>query len=243
MKINQETCIGCEECHVYCPVEAIRAVDGIAGSVSRIDQDLCVECGVCLRAEVCPTDAIYRPEMEWPRLVREAFSNPKAEHRGSKEMGRGTEEMKTNDVTGLFPEGVVGMAIEMGRPAVGTSFKDVQTMAMALARKGVTFAPENPVTRLMPDPGTGELEPEVLQERGLSAIVEFILPEDQLEEILQTIREAAEKIQTVFALDLIRKLDEIAVSEMLKKVQSAGFQNRPNNKTNLGLGRPVKGEH
>ena len=242
MKINEETCIGCEDCHAYCPVEAIETAEGDDDSISRIDQELCVECGVCLRAEVCPTDAIYMPELEWPRLVREAFSNPKAEHRGSREMGRGTEEMKTNDVTGLFPHGVVGMALELGRPGVATSFTDVQTMAMALASQGVTFATENPVTSLMPDPKTGELEPEILDERALSAIIEFIIPEDRLGEILATVMQASEKIDTVFALDLIRKLDKDAVSGMLNTVQSAGFSHRPNNKTNIGLGRPLKTE-
>ena len=242
MIINGETCIGCNECHAYCPVEAIGASGGEDDSISRIDQDLCVECGVCVRAEVCPTDAIYMPDLQWPRLVREAFSNPKAEHRGSREMGRGTEEMKTNDVTGLFPHGVVGMALELGRPGVSTSFRDVQTMAMALAKQGVTFATQNPVTSLMTDSKTGELEPEVLDERALSAIIEFIIPEDRLGEILETVRQASRRIDTVFALDLIRKLDKEAVAEMLNTVQASGFSHRLNNKTNIGLGRPLKTE-
>ena len=242
MKISEETCIGCEACHAYCPVEAIETTADHDGSISQIDQVLCVECGVCLRAEVCPTDAIYMPDLKWPRLVREAFSNPKAEHRGSREMGRGTEEMKTNDVTGLFPHGVVGMALELGRPGIATSFIDVQTMAMALAKQGVTFATQNPVSSLMVDPKTGELEPEILNERALSAIIEFIIPEDRLGEILDTVKRASQKIDTVFALDLIRKLDKDAVLEMLNTVESSGFSYRPNNKTNIGLGRPLKTE-
>jgi Pyruvate/2-oxoacid:ferredoxin oxidoreductase delta subunit len=56
MLIDQETCIGCEDCQPYCPVQAIRTIEG--EDLSEIDQDECVECGVCLRAEVCPTDAI-----------------------------------------------------------------------------------------------------------------------------------------------------------------------------------------
>lgn len=241
MRIDEEACIGCEECHPYCPVEAIVTGEGSHGPVSRIDQDLCVECGVCLRAGICPTDALYQPKLEWPRIVREAFSNPEAEHVGSREMGRGTEEMKTNDVTGLFPDGVVGIAVEMGRPGVGTTFKDVQIMTTALARKGVRFAPENPVTRLMADREKGTLEPDILEERALSAIIEFMVPESRTEEILRTINAASGKVETVFALDLIRKIDNSAISGLLEEVGSAGFQSRPNCKINLGLGRPGKG--
>ena len=51
-----------------------------------------------------------------------------------------------------------------------------------------------------------------------------------------------EEIDTVFALDLIRKLDKDAVFKMLDTVGSSGFSHRPNNKTNIGLGRPLKTE-
>ncbi len=242
MKIDAETCIGCQACLPYCPVQAIETVERGDKPLSRIDQDRCVECGVCLRADVCPTGAIYLPELKWPRLVREAFSNPVAPHRGSKEMGRGTEEMKTNDVTGLFPHGVVGLAVEMGRPGVGTSFRDVQTMALALAREKVSFAPQNPVTNLMVDPETGELESEVLEERALSAIIEFHIPRERLPEILSAIRAATGSIDTVYSLDLITRLGSGAHARVLEAVRAAGFTARPNNKTNVGLGRPLKQE-
>jgi len=157
-------------------------------------------------------------------------------------MGRGTEEMKTNDVTGLFPHGVVGLAIEMGRPGVGTSFKDVQTMSMALAEKNVEFAPQNPVTSLMIDLATGGLESEILDERALSAIIEFSIPEERLGEILEAVKEATQAIDTVYALDLISRLGAGVTDRIAATVQAAGFSLRPNNKTNLGLGRPLKGE-
>ena len=123
MKIDVELCTGCEQCHPYCPVGAIGTVD----SESEIDQDVCVECGVCLKADVCPTDAIYQPELEWPRSIRAAFSNPKQPH-ASGSGGRGTQEMKTNDVTGRFRWGYAGIGVEMGRPGVSSSFKDLQTV-------------------------------------------------------------------------------------------------------------------
>lgn len=241
MLVDEEKCTGCEICHPYCPVTAIETIDGPDKSVSRIDQDQCVECGVCLRADVCPVDALYMPQIGWPRAVRESFSNPLAPHRGTRELGRGTEEMKTNDVTGLFPRGVAGLAIEMGRPGIGASLADVQVMTMALAKRGVRFAPQNPVTNLMRDNTTGQLEPEILNERVLSAIIEFSVGTDQLLEILNTIQEIDASIETVFSLDLISRVSEDGSIPVLSMVKDAGMAVRPNAKINMGLGRSLKG--
>jgi NAD-dependent dihydropyrimidine dehydrogenase PreA subunit len=242
MVVDEEKCTGCEMCQPYCPVMAIETKDVAKGSVSCIDQDRCVECGVCLRANVCPVDAIYMPEIGWPRAVRAAFSNPLAPHRETRELGRGTEEMKTNDVTGLFPCGVAGLAVEMGRPGVGASLSDVQRMTMALAEQGVRFAPQNPVTNLMVDITRGQLEPEILTERVLSAIIEFTVAMDQLQAVLNTIKEVAASIKTVFSLDLISRVSEDGAIPVLPIVKETGLTVRPNAKTNLGLGRPLKEE-
>jgi Pyruvate/2-oxoacid:ferredoxin oxidoreductase delta subunit len=240
MVVDEEKCTGCEMCQPYCPMTAIETIDGPSGSISRIDQDRCVECGVCLRAGVCPVDALYMPKIEWPRAVREAFSNPLAPHRETRELGRGTEEMKTNDVTGLFPRHLAGLAVEMGRPGIGASLTDVQMMTVALAKRGVSFAPQNPVTNLMVDSTTGQLEPEILNERVLSAIIEFSVETDQLPSILKTIREVGASVKTVFSLDLISRVNEDGTIPVLPIVQEAGLMVRPNAKTNVGLGRPLK---
>jgi Pyruvate/2-oxoacid:ferredoxin oxidoreductase delta subunit len=242
MIVDEEKCTGCEMCQPYCPVKAIETVEGPGAPVSRIDQDRCVECGVCLRADVCPVDALYRPKIEWPRAVREAFSNPLAPHRETRELGRGTEEMKTNDVTGLFPRGVAGLAVEMGRPGMGASMADVQTMAMALAEAGVNFAPQNPVTNLMVDKAAGRLEPEVLGERVLSAIIECTVEMDRLAAVLNKIQAAGEWIGTIFSLDLISRVDEDGSIPVLPVIRQAGFAARANAKVNVGLGRPRKEE-
>ena len=52
MVVNQEKCNGCGVCVDYCPMEAIRLIDGTA----QIDQNSCRECEACLSA--CPTGAI-----------------------------------------------------------------------------------------------------------------------------------------------------------------------------------------
>jgi len=240
MLIDKEKCIGCEECHPYCPVGAIVMVEWESGNVSQIDQAECVECGACFkRSDICPVDAIYMPKLEWPRSLREPFSNPDVKHPSTTGQGRGTEEMKTNEVTGRYTYGMAGVAIEMGRPGVGTSLRDLQTVAMAIACLGVEFEPNNPVAELMADKQTGVFRKDVLNEKVLSAILEFKVQNEKLAEILDAINEVAARIDTVFSLDLISRVHPDGSMPALEIAKAAGFTPRPNTKTNVGLGRPL----
>lgn len=240
MLIDKEKCIGCEECHPYCPVEAIATVDWEGKPVSEIDQDQCVECGCCYkRSSICPVDAIFMPTLEWPRSIREHFSNPDVKHPLTSGKGRGTEEMKTNDLTGRYRRGITGVAIEMGRPGVGASVRDLQTVSMALARLGVEFEPLNPVAALMVDTKTGKFNEDVLQERVLSAIIEFKIETGRLKGVLAAIKEIARQIDTVFSLDLISRVDADGGIPTTTIALEAGYSPRPNTKTNVGLGRPL----
>ena len=240
MLIDKEACIGCEACHPYCPVQAIRTVE--KDDVSDVDQDECVECGVCLRSEICPTDAIFMPELQWPRSVRAFFSDPLTKHPSTELEGRGTEEMKTNDVTGRFPSGIAGIGVEMGRPGIGTSLKDLQTVAMALAKIGVEFEPQNPTTALMADPKIGRLREDILEEKVLSAIVEFSIENNRLKDALEALKKAATKIDTVFSLCLISRIGRDGDIPTIPIALGAGFTPRINTKTNVGLGRPLREE-
>ncbi len=232
MRVDSEKCIGCDRCVPYCTVGAIES----DGKTVFIDQEECVECGVCLRSDVCKVDAIYQPELSWPRILRAQFSDPTVRH-PTGVAGRGTEEMKTNDVTGRFGRGEVGLAFEFGRPGIGATFKDVEKGTMALTGH-VEFEPHNPVTLLI-NPETGRLKDDaVREERVLSAIIECKTSQEKAVEVIEIMREAARDVDTVFSVDVVNKCveGEIPVKKILGK---AGIGVRINGKTCIGLGRPL----
>jgi NAD-dependent dihydropyrimidine dehydrogenase PreA subunit len=235
MKIDPELCIVCEVCLPYCPMEAISVKDDMA----VIDDDECVECGVCLRAEVCPVDAFVEETHDWPRSVRVAFSNPLTVHKETRVPGRGTEEAKTTDVTGRFRRGLVGVTAEMGRPGVGVRFYDVEKVAQALAKTGVEFADDNPVTHLMVDKSTGKLNSEVLNEKVCSAMVESITRVDNIPTVIKALKEVASQIETVFTLTISTKLEADGSALCEKPLDELKVPLYINGKVNVGLGRPL----
>ena len=235
MKIDPETCTGCEACVPYCPVQAIQVKDDLA----VIDDDECVECGVCLRSGACPVDAIQEVPLAWPRIVRGVLSNPLIESPETRIPGRGTEEVKTNDVTGRVKPGFIGLALEMGRPGTGTSFHDVQKMTQGLAEMGVEFEPQNPVTFWISDKKTGKIRDDLLNEKSLSAIVECSFPLDKLKNVIKQVQAIAREIDTVFSVTTCVKVapdGSIPTDQTLKEL---GITPYPNSKNNVGLGRPL----
>jgi NAD-dependent dihydropyrimidine dehydrogenase PreA subunit len=220
--VVKDLCVACGKCALYCPVKAI-TVDEIA----FVDQEKCVECGTCIRAE-CPVDALRQPDLNPPEVP-----------------GRGTEEMKTNDVTNNVDFGEAGWGIELGRPGVSTSFTDVEKVAMALSEHCVEFLDLNPVSMLI-DHGTGmftENNPwkaspsDIRRLRSLSAILEFKTTKEKVPEILQTLKEVSDEIDTVFSVGLITRWKDGDL-ELLPLVEEIpGVEARPNGKHNMGIGR------
>ncbi len=206
---------------------------------SVIDEDECVECSVCLRSGCCTVDALFQPELTWPRTVRKNFSDPLKIHPETRIPGRGTEEMKTNDVTGRYRRGTFGMAFELGRPGVGTRFADVEKVAKALATLGITFEEKNPVTKLMVNREQGLINPEVLGEKVLSAIVEFMIPDEKLPQVLEVLDRVSREIDTVFSGDIISRVGADGSVPYVKAIQERGRFLSINGKSNVGLGRPL----
>jgi len=235
MKILEEKCKKCTDCLPYCPVGAIVVRD----KKITIDQDSCVECGVCLRSEVCREGAFMREELPWPRVLRAEFSDPTIPHKKTDIGGRGTAEMKTNDVSGRIKRGEVGVAIELGRPGVGARFADVEKFPREVARLKIPLEEANPVSALVQDRGKGVFPPEILGEKVLSAIVEFKVPFNRVEEILELLRQVSARLDTVASVSLIGRSDPNGRVPLEQLLVQKGVRFYPNGKVNIGLGRPL----
>lgn len=243
MLIDQEICIGCGACSPYCPMEAIfvHKKDKASGrpAYAEIERDECVECAVCFRAGICPTDAIVKENLEMPRVMRAFFSDPWFSHPGTDIPGRGTEEMKTNEVTGRFREGQIGFGLEFGRPGIGCRLRETEAAIAMLTALGITLEPNNPLTQLIENPSTGRLRDDVRDEKVLSAIVEAVTPLSKAQDVLQAVVDISKQIDTVFSLGVISTAHPNGEFPHLAEMQKAGITPSINGKTNIGLGRPL----
>jgi NADPH-dependent glutamate synthase beta subunit-like oxidoreductase len=192
----------------------------------------------CLRCDLRDRHCIVYEESEWPRSIRNHFSQPGVPHKTTGIAGRGTEEMKTNDVTGRFRRGWVGLGIDVGRPGIGARMHDVDILTQAMAKLGVEFEANNPVTKMMVDAEKGILREDILNEKVMSCVVETIFPIERLEEVLDGLREATKNINTVVSVCNINRADPDGSYPLRQKLDELGIFYRPNGKQNAGLGRP-----
>jgi len=187
--------------------------------------------------DVCPTAAFEPEPLSWPRVVRRAFSDPRVPHESTGVEGRGTEEVKTNDISGRVTVGEVGFTIEFGRPGVGVWFHDMQKMCAALAKAGVSFEKKNPVTSLMSDVATGTIREDILNEKVLSAIVEIKVPVERTEEIIRLVWAVEKQIDTVVAIGVGTRCDEEGEDNVVGPILERLGYKLERAKTNIGLGR------
>ena len=234
MIIDKTKCIGCGVCLVICPLSAI----SLLKKKAVIDQNICVECGVCKRSNICPQDAFVEEDLKWPRSFRKVLSDPVTIFETTRITGRGTEEMKTNDVTNRYNEDEYGLSIDVGRPNVGTSIREIEKFTRKLATLGVMFEEENPITSIVKEPKTGEIREEMLDQNLMSGIIEFKIPREKLKTVLKILRKIEPEIETVFTIGIITKFSEEDGSlPVITELESNGYCIAPQAKINIGLGR------
>lgn len=264
MRIDPSKCVACGNCTYVCPMGAIY-IDPVIERAT-VNRDECVECYACYNGlsqehlnptvvrtirkifklmrvrfdpepDVCPTAAFAPEDLVWPRVVRRAFSDPRVPHESTGVEGRGTEEVKTNDVSGRVKVGEVGFTVELGRPGVGVWFRDIQEMAWELARAGVAFEKRNPITTLMSDPATGTLREDILNEKVLSAIIEIKVPVERTEEIVRLVHGVEKRLDTVVALGVATRCGDDGEERIVAPILERLGYNLERAKTNTGLGR------
>ncbi len=234
MLVDREKCVGCGQCVPYCPCIAIH-MDEKKKAV--IDLERCYECGICLLVGSCKFDALVYQEMSGPRLTRYYYNNVLVKNPVTGMTGRGTAEMKTNELTNKYAADEVGFGIELGRPDVGANFRDVQLITMALAGIGIKFDAGAPTTLEMEDPSLGTFPEAILDERIICSIVEFKAKTTMLPRIIDVLRKVEQKIDTVFSVDMVSRAQVDGSLPNVDIVKSLGVTVRPNAKTTVGLGR------
>jgi len=234
--INPEKCNGCRICIPYCPGEAMRFSDRL--KKVQVSQKKCFECGVCRATVPCPTAAFEEPELSYERQIRKFFSNPKATHKLTGVPGRGTEESKTNDVTGRVSKDEVGICIEMGRPVAGCTFKDISFIAENLFKRGVTFERQNPLYAFM-DEKTGKMPEALLGARIVSAILEIRVKRSDFAQIITDIIRFGRHVDTVFSLGIICRYNQDNQPEVQSLIDHLRIASWNNVKINVGLGKPL----
>jgi hypothetical protein len=233
--INSDECVECYACYnglsrEHLPPRTVRVTRKVAGALlMRFEPD----------PDICPTAAFEPDELSWPRVIRRAFSDPRVPHESTGIAGRGTEEVKTNDVTNRVGIGEVGFTIEFGRPGVGVRFHEIQQMSRALAAVGVPFEKNNPLTSLMSDVSIGTFPADVLDEKVLSAILEIKVPVARTEEVIRIVWDIEKRLDTLVVLGVGTRCDENGDERVVAPIlERLGYQLH-RAKTNLGLGRAV----
>jgi hypothetical protein len=116
----------------------------------------------------------------------------------------------------------------------------MEKVASALAKAGVEFEPENPIS-LMLDTETGTLKDyysDIRDERALSCIIEFKTTMERSPKIFKTLQKVAKEIDSVFTVNIINRCED-GRPPLKKILDDAGINVRINGKTNIGLGRPL----
>jgi NAD-dependent dihydropyrimidine dehydrogenase PreA subunit len=238
MKVNVDDCTGCKICLDYCNVGAI----SIADEVASIDNNVCVECWVCYRNQVCPNDCFEPTHLtSFGDVFKHVLSDPMVTNKGTGIPGRGTEECKTNDVSGRFRKNFYGICIDMGRPGIGVYLSDVEKVAMAVAAEGVRFSSpkENPLSVLMTDIRSGKIRDDLLYVHVLSVIIEGTCRRDKFAHVLKTLLKVEKEIDTVFSLGIVSMVGEDKDEPLMKILEEFRIQKPFRGKVNVGLGRPT----
>ena len=90
------------------------------------------------------------------------------------------------------------------------------------------------------DQETGRIQEELLDEKVLSAVIEFGIHEKELEEVIHIVERASNELNTVVSVGLAVKARDDSFNYIFDRLKSERIFFRKNGKLNVGLGKPLK---
>jgi len=113
---------------------------------------------------------------------------------------------------------------------------DLEKVVRKVTSMGVVFAEDNPVIPLIEDRKTGALRPEILKEKVLSAIAEFLIPEENAIDLINELQAFLnDKLDTVATMSVISRADQNGDSDFIQRLKDHGLAPYPNGKVNIGM--------
>jgi ferredoxin len=237
--IDDDKCTGCGTCIPYCTTAALYFDES---KRAKVAPEKCSDCWMCLRNKVCPFGAMHSSaQTDFKSEYRHYMSDPN-ETTFTGDKGRGTEEVKTNDVTGRVKIGTVGFTIDMGRPGIGARLDDVEKVVMAIVKAGVVLEEpkKSPLGAVIKNHETGEIAEEYKDIFVLSIIIEGTCPIENARSVLIALKDISKEIDTVFSLGIaLRHIGEGAYARLMKILDGLDIPLPYRGKVNLGLGKPL----
>jgi hypothetical protein len=92
---------------------------------------------------------------------------------------------------------------------------------------------------LIKDTATGQMDPLVLDEKVLSAIIEIRVKDSLVGPVLSALNQVQSNINTVMSVGIAARCTPDGSVPYASQVKAAGFSLSPNGKCNVGLGRPL----
>ncbi|MHB8926391.1 MAG: (4Fe-4S)-binding protein [Bacillota bacterium] len=212
------------------------------GKAAVVNPRRCTDCYVCLRNKVCRLGALEPgPLQTFADVYGHVLSDPTETTVETGVPGRGTEEAKTNDVTGRVRPGEVGVAIDMGRPGVGVFLRDVEKVARAVCAAGLVLEPGDvsPLGKVLKDLQTGEMLPEVRDKYLLSVIIEGKTTLEGFPAVIGALKEVETQVGTVFSVGIILRVEPDGRHPLIDRLTDYGLPRPIRGKVNVGLGRPL----
>ena len=119
---------------------------------------------------------------------------------------------------------------------------ELEKVLLALVKMDVELEHDNAVFALLEEPFTGRMKPEFRNEKVLSAILEFKVRDQQLEDLVRELLPILAEVDTVVSWGLATRFAKDGTLAVRYRLKALEIPVRPNAKINMGSGRPIAEE-